>query len=911
MRGRGSSIGRMVPFRSLTEALLSLSRNENRVDVAALGPYHPILARLIPDWGKVGALGVESVVILAEAVLRLTGLVGQGCGCLVALEDLQNADTKTLAVVEYLIDNLDRQPTALIGTIRAQSCSALRLARCASRRGAAILLELDRLSRDDLGKLAAACLGVDATDVLDSAADLLWVGSGGNPYQAEELLTGLIDSGLLVYEGKRWREGDRPLTRLPAMLADRLTRGLDLLVPRARELLLVAATVGVRFPVALVLAATGLDDQDQFGALRREIAGQLVVADEQNPGWHAFRHRLIREALLNSLPSAERAALAWKVANATHTVYPGLPGQWCELTATLLLQAGNPGAAGRLLIKAGQRALAQAAAGSAVALLDRALELLPAGDHTARADAVGTLLYALVESGLVDRALACAEIIDQIGGELHPCQRVRLHTRLAWAAVIAGEFTLGAAQVDAARTMLGPNAALKDTAPVDVVAAELVLEVAGQNRLVAAEALARRAAAAAEAVPLPVVTCKALQLLGTLTRQRDPDEATVLLERAYAVAVQHDLPIRKIHALVRLGVDDALREGSLGRLERARDLATRAGAVGARNLAEASMALHSVLIGNFKNAAVLVDGVLTACAGRRGIVQLALLARAVHAAHHGRRREMDRTLRELRLRQGDEQSMYDPLVHGLARAFCALLEEDRPRAGDELFRAQQAEETNPTIFPLSGRYGIRLLLRALAGEADWPDYEAITAVPVSRYRWDRLFTLFARAILEGRSGRGAEATASVTEAIRVSAPYPMGRNLGLRLVGEAAVTDGWGTPGDWLRSAEDYFYAAGVPAVASACRALLRSTGLRIAQRRNGINGIPQSLRSAGVTVREYEVLCLLADRLGNREIADRLHLSPRTVEGHISSLIAKTGLPNRLALSKLAATTITTQAVV
>ncbi|WP_405151892.1 LuxR C-terminal-related transcriptional regulator [Sphaerisporangium sp. NBC_01403] len=56
--------------------------------------------------------------------------------------------------------------------------------------------------------------------------------------------------------------------------------------------------------------------------------------------------------------------------------------------------------------------------------------------------------------------------------------------------------------------------------------------------------------------------------------------------------------------------------------------------------------------------------------------------------------------------------------------------------------------------------------------------------------------------------------------------------------------------------------------------------------------------------MREYEVLRLLARRLGNREIATRLHLSPRTVEKHVASLLTKTGLPNRTALSELAETT-------
>lgn len=73
-------------------------------------------------------------------------------------------------------------------------------------------------------------------------------------------------------------------------------------------------------------------------------------------------------------------------------------------------------------------------------------------------------------------------------------------------------------------------------------------------------------------------------------------------------------------------------------------------------------------------------------------------------------------------------------------------------------------------------------------------------------------------------------------------------------------------------------------------------------QRRSGAGDIPAGLRSAGVTVREFEVLRLLVGRLSNREIAGRLHLSPRTVERHVSSLLGKTGLPNRIALSEFAA---------
>ena len=53
---------------------------------------------------------------------------------------------------------------------------------------------------------------------------------------------------------------------------------------------------------------------------------------------------------------------------------------------------------------------------------------------------------------------------------------------------------------------------------------------------------------------------------------------------------------------------------------------------------------------------------------------------------------------------------------------------------------------------------------------------------------------------------------------------------------------------------------------------------------------MPIKLRAMGVTQRETEVLRLAAQGLGNREIADRMVLSPRTVEKHVERLLAKTG---------------------
>jgi DNA-binding CsgD family transcriptional regulator len=168
-------------------------------------------------------------------------------------------------------------------------------------------------------------------------------------------------------------------------------------------------------------------------------------------------------------------------------------------------------------------------------------------------------------------------------------------------------------------------------------------------------------------------------------------------------------------------------------------------------------------------------------------------------------------------------------------------------------------------------------------------------------RWNRQFVLLAHAVLLGRSGRGAQAQDAVQAALRVAEPYPLTCHLGLRLIAEPAHQDGWGTPELWLRSAEEYFHGASLPVIASACRALLRQFGASVPQRRTGTERVPAALRSLGVTVREYEVFELLVDRMGNRLIAAKLHISHRTVEKHVANLLVKTAQPDRDALNEFA----------
>jgi DNA-binding CsgD family transcriptional regulator len=63
----------------------------------------------------------------------------------------------------------------------------------------------------------------------------------------------------------------------------------------------------------------------------------------------------------------------------------------------------------------------------------------------------------------------------------------------------------------------------------------------------------------------------------------------------------------------------------------------------------------------------------------------------------------------------------------------------------------------------------------------------------------------------------------------------------------------------------------------------------------------PPPKESAGLSERELEVLCLVADGLTDAQVASRLYLSPRTVGFHRRSIYRKLGVPSRAAAREAA----------
>lgn len=434
LRGRGSATGPMVSFRPLTEALLNLFRAGEPPGDDQIGPYRGILSRLIPDCGHGEADDdTGSLVLLAEAILRLTAEAGRGPGCLIVLEDLQDAEPETLAVVEYLADSLEWQPTVLLATVRADPSDALELARTVARRGSCTLLELERLDRSEVRALVASCVKTQTADIPDQIVDQLSEDSAGNPFVVEELLHGMISDGLLVADANGWRLCAGTRTEVPRSLVLSVARRADRLGPRGMRLLSVAAVLGRRFPLSVVQAVVGVDDRDLLSHLRAGVAVDLVTADKPVPDWYAFRHPLTAEALLCQLTPADRASLARQAADAVQLLHPGLPGEWCRLAAALRLDAGDRLDAARLFAEAGSRAFRAGLMGSATAMLDQAWESLTGTDEVnLRADVLETLLHVLADTGQVDRGLLFAGTLDELfDAGLAASRMAELHTRFA------------------------------------------------------------------------------------------------------------------------------------------------------------------------------------------------------------------------------------------------------------------------------------------------------------------------------------------------------------------------------------------------------------------------------------------------------------------------------------------------
>ena len=493
-------------------------------------------------------------------------------------------------------------------------------------------------------------------------------------------------------------------------------------------------------------------------------------------------------------------------------------------------------------------------------------------------------------SGQVDRAIETGRMLLARLGSPSP-RAAHLHLGIARAAMAGARWAEAAASIEVARECAGA-----DPAAVDACAAQVA---AGRGRLEEAERLARAALHAAEGRPggqgaqgaQPEVACEALEVIGRVARQRDLEAAERAFARAADLAGAHGLPLWRLRALHELGTIDQLRTESVDRLEQARELAVAQGALALT--ATLDLQIAAGLNKQFRADEALAAARRSADASRRfrlATLPMALIFQATAHAVRGEEGPMEDLIAEaVALAPGDQDVL--GCAWGHCRATFSLLAADLGAAHEQMTTGAGLLLSSPaTIAPPF--LGLWPLLGALLGRDADQAAARVRAAHGPRHLVVAALLGYADAIRAGQQGRPGDAGTAFAAADRqMGSLVAWYRQYARRLTAEAALAGGWGEPVAWLREAASYFAGRGDERVAASCRALLRQAGAIVPRNRPGDGEVPGSLRALGVTGREADVLRLVVQGLGNREIAERMFLSPRTVEKHVASLLAKTGL--------------------
>jgi DNA-binding CsgD family transcriptional regulator len=890
--GRAVDTATPTPFRPLSEALMAAQRSGIVVGNPDVAPFQAALDLLLLGGRADGSAGglEGSILHVAEGFLRVMRTLGrhQDRGVVVVLEDLHWADVETMEAFEYLADNVVNEPVLLVATTRLDFArDAVRSVLSLADRRAVTHLHLDRLSAAQTVEMTRRCLGeasapAEVVQLVSDRAD-------GLPFFVEELLTGLQSDGSLVRENGRWvaRESVRAIA--PATFAGSVRLRFGSLSPRSRPLLINAALLG-RWIDLDVLAGIGRIDR---AAAREALQGAVEVGllSDDESGLR-FRHALTRDVLIADLRPADRAARAKHLLKVLREASAVLFGVELDAAADLAEWAGEHAEAAELLLRAARRALEQGALTSAESALRRAQRC--AVDTSGQLEVLETLVGTLALAGRVNEVFALGQdVLMRIAAaaEIDPGGRRRaaVHLALARSAVACTDWSRATVQLASARECIGDT----DISLVARVTALQAVVALGEYRHAESGVLAEAAVNAAESTASPDLLCEALLVLGRCTRESDLTAAELVFERARVVARNAGLTHWQARALAELGTVDFYRGGGPGRAEQARALARECGAPETEAVAEQ----HLSVLGWNRDDADVMRAHAEAAIGiarryRLGLLlPSALILLACAHAVRGNAGAMEQALAEAApLIEGDPTQTV--AMHAQARATCALAGDDLATARVELAVARQIVRSNRTAaVPM---VGMSVLLAAVDGADTSKDSGELRTMGYHQMQPLSALLLAADAVVLGRAGHPARANLALAQAMTLLETQPFMRAVCLRLVAPCAAADGWGEPAEWLLTAQLIFEERGLPQPAQSVLVLRR----QLAAGRKGPSSPDYARFTGDITVRERQVLGLVAEGLPNRSIAARLYLSPRTVEKHVERLMAKTGSTNRAQLA-------------
>jgi DNA-binding CsgD family transcriptional regulator len=868
---RGSAVDGGGPYRPLVRALVgaapaSLARS------SALGPHAAVLARLLPGWPPpppaTAVYLVDPVVVLGEAVRVLLQVIAGERRAVLVLDDLHWADRDTLDLLAYLCEGAVPVPLVLAARDDERGPAGLdTIGRHAER------LPLGRLDDVHVAVLAAERAG---GPVDPEAVAYLCAASGGLPLLVADLTGDLVESGGLRHDGGMWRLNGPLQARVPRAFTRLVTDRVRRLAAPVRALVRTAALLGDELDWRFVATATG--ENDPAAGLRAAVdAGLFRTGDPDALHW---RHALTRDAVLADLTPPERAELTRRVA--THLRDAPLTGAQLAVAADLCARAGDRSRAAGLLLDLGREHLAAGALVTAGDVLASAAALVDDGARTAAEIAVERLRVLSLRAR-TDDALALG---DEVLPGLSADGTARVRLQLARACIAAERWDDAARHLDTT----GPEGSAERLA----LAAHVAL---GRHDVDGALQLAADAVAAGHREGTPEAVCEALEITGRVLRPSNAEASRAAFAEGARLAAEHRLTPWRVRALAEVATLDLFGSGGLGRMREARRLAAEAGMPGTAVMLDLQLMA----------AGVGVDGyVATLPLARRCADEAARLrlpgpaAQALVFVARGRFWAGDTDGAAATIEEYLRTSP-NPMPAASARAshqgWVAWLSHDGARAVDLLSQTVEALRAGAVSVP-APMWGHWALLSTVVHPDDPAPLEELRGSGVTVQVANRAALQYGDAVLAARAG----AVARSQELVGAADACLAGRNherlfqrsLMINAAGAAAAFDAEVL----LREALTRWEPAGEVRLVRWCRERLRMLGLPVPRPGRDRTIVPPGLRALGVTGRELEVLRLVSDGVTNSDVAARLHLSPRTVETHVSSLLAKTGATARAELA-------------
>ena len=357
---------------------------------------------------------------------------------LVLVEDLHWADPSTLQLLGFLLDRVDTLHVLLVLSARPEFRPPWGQHPHVQR------LALERLSAASTERLVKGM--ARGQRLPDRVVTQLVARTDGIPLFVEEMTRMILEGGAAA--------------AIPLTLQELLLARLDALPRRQKQLAQLCAVVGRGFSHALLSLLTGLSGT----ALRRDLAalvsaGLLQPWDEAAEPGHQFRHALIQEAALQSLPRGARRQYHQHIARALEerTVKPA------GLLAYHYLGANNEAKGLEYTLSAARAAKRQYANDEALHHYHRALEVLSSAEQLPHATVLEEtrqvmleLAQTLLQSGHYTDAIEMFE--QRLRDEDTDAVRAEIHVGLGRAFQEQGKSGRAIQELERALKLMGHEA---------------------------------------------------------------------------------------------------------------------------------------------------------------------------------------------------------------------------------------------------------------------------------------------------------------------------------------------------------------------------------------------------------------------------------------------------------------------